>query len=156
MAPLLAHRLRCPSLDLDLTIEQGAGRSVAALFEEGEALFRELESRALEEALGRAGSLVLACGGGILERKENRELLVARARIVWLAVDPERAASRLTGPGAKTRPLLQGTVPVAEQLRALLRERRAGYAAAADTIVDTSQLTPEEVADRIAERLAVA
>jgi len=151
VAPLLAHRLRCPSLDLDLTIEQGAGRSVAALFEEGEALFRELESRALEEALGRAGSLVLACGGGILERKENRELLVARARI-----DPERAASRLTGPGAKTRPLLQGTVPVAERLRALLRERRAGYAAAADTIVDTSQLTPEEVADRIAERLAVA
>jgi len=129
---------------------------VAALFEEGEALFRELESRALEEALGRAGSLVLACGGGILERKENRELLVARARIVWLAVDPERAASRLTGPGAKTRPLLQGTVPVAERLRALLRERRAGYAAAADTIVDTSQLTPEEVADRIAEQLAVA
>ena len=156
VAPLLAQRLRCPCVDLDREIERRAGRSVALLFEEGEARFRELESRALRELLERTESLVLACGAGILEKSVNRELLATRARVVWLEVDPESAAARLQGAGAAERPLLHGEGPLVERLRSLLMSRRPRYAAAAHTIVDTSGLTPEEVADRIAERLAVA
>jgi len=143
-------------VDLDREIERRSGRSVASLFEEGEARFRELESRALRESLEGAETLVLACGAGILGRSENRALLKTRARVVWLEVDPETAASRLTGAGVTERPLLHGAGPLVERLRRLLEARRTGYAAAAHAIVDTSGLTPEEVADRIAERLAIA
>ena len=156
VAPLLAQRLRRSCVDLDREIERRAGRSVALLFEEGEGTFRELESRALQDSLEGTRSLVLACGAGVLERSENRELLTTRAKVVWLAVDPETAASRLSGPGAAERPLLHGAGSLVERLRTHLEARRAGYAAAAHTIVDTSGLTPQEVADRIAERLAVA
>ena len=156
VAPLLAQRLRRPCVDLDREIERRSGRSVASLFEEGEARFRELESRALRESLEGAETLVLACGAGILGRSENRALLKTRARVVWLEVDPETAASRLTGAGVTERPLLHGAGPLVERLRRLLEARRTGYAAAAHAIVDTSGLTPEEVADRIAERLAIA
>ncbi len=155
VAPLLARRLRCPSLDLDAAVERRAGRSVTSLFEEGEATFRGLETLELEEALRGEGPLVLACGGGVLLRSENRALLGARARVVLLEVDPETAAVRLRGAGAAERPVLQGRSPV-ERLRALLSERGPAYAAAADAVVNTTGLTPEEVADRIAERLTVA
>ena len=73
MAPILARRLGCPGADLDREIERRAGRAVRAIFEdEGEERFRDLESIALAEALGGEGSLVLACGGGILGRAANR------------------------------------------------------------------------------------
>ena len=156
VAPLLAQRLRHPCVDLDREIERRAGRSVATLFEEGEARFRALESGALRDSLEGTEALVLACGAGILERSENRELLTTRAKVVWLAVDPESAAARLLGAGVTERPLLRGAGPLVERLRKLLETRRAGYAAAAHAIVDTSGLTPEEVADRIAEGLAIA
>lgn len=153
MAPILARRLGCPGADLDREIERRAGRAVRAIFEdEGEERFRDLESIALAEALGGEGSLVLACGGGILGRAANRDLLKSRARVVWLGVDPGEAAKRLPTSGAGERPLLSGGAP-AEGLRALLELRRGAYAAAADATVDTDGLAPEEVAERVLARL---
>jgi shikimate kinase len=153
VAPILARRLGCPGADLDREVERRAGRAVGAIFEdEGEERFRDLESLALAEALGGGGSLVLACGGGILGRAANRDLLKSRARVVWLSVDPGEAAKRLRTSGAEERPLLSGSAP-AERLRALLELRRAAYAAAADATVDTDGLDPEEVADSVLARL---
>ena len=149
MAPILARRLGCPGSDLDREVERQSGRAVAAIFEDGgEERFRDLESLALAHALGGEGSVVLACGGGILGRAANRELLRSLARVVWLVVDPEEAAKRLRASGAGERPLLSGGAPV-ERLRALLERRRPVYAAAADATVETDGLTPEEVAERI-------
>lgn len=150
MAPLLARLIRCSSVDLDREIERLAGRSVDAIFEEeGEERFRDLESLALAHALGGAAPVVVACGGGILGRAANRDLLKSRARAFWLQVDPETAARRLSGPGEPARPLLRGG-PVEERLRSLLDRRGPAYAEAADATVETSGLTPEEVAERIA------
>lgn len=153
VARLLAIRLGVESVDLDVEVERGRGRSVSAIFEEeGEAGFRDLESRALEEVLAGSRPVVVACGGGILERPENRELLASRALVVWLAVDPTIAAERLKAPGAGTRPLLKGS-PLPERLRALLECRAESYADAADEVVSTDGSTPEEIADRIATRV---
>lgn len=149
MAPILARRLGCSHADLDREVERRSGRAVSAIFEqEGEERFRDLESLALAQALGAAEPVVLACGGGVLGRAANRELLSARARVIWLTVEPGEAAKRLRAPGSTGRPLLHGGAPE-EGLRALLQRRGAAYAAAADATVETDGLVPEEVAERI-------
>jgi shikimate kinase len=146
-------RLGCAGADLDREIERQAGRAVPAIFEEeGEERFRDLESLALAQALGGEGPLVLACGGGILGRAANRDLLKSRARVVWLTVDPRVAAARLLASGSGGRPLLSGGPPV-ERLRALLLRRGPSYAAAADATVETDGLSPEDVAGRVLARL---
>jgi len=140
-------------VDLDREIERLAGRSVRAVFEEeGEERFRDLESLALAHVLNGDSPVVVACGGGVLGRAANRELMRSRARALWLQVDPETAARRLGGPGEPMRPLLAGG-PAEARLRSLLEGRGPAYAAAADASVDTSGLTPGEVAERIAAEI---
>jgi shikimate kinase len=153
VAPLLARRWGCAGADLDREVERQAGRAVPAIFEEeGEERFRDLESLALAQALGGQGPVVLACGGGVLGRAANRDLLKEHAKVVWLTVEPQEAARRL-GPGeSDERPLLSGSTP-AERLRVLLQRRGPAYAAAADVTVETDGLSPEEVAERVAAAL---
>jgi shikimate dehydrogenase len=79
--------------------------------------------------------------------------LKAHARVVWLRVDPAKAAERLRSPGEAARPLLREG-PLEERLRTLLEARREGYESAAEAVVDTDGCTPEQVADRIAMILA--
>jgi shikimate kinase len=146
---LLARSLGCVSADLDRAVERLAGRPVPAIFaEEGEERFRDLESLALAELLQGPPPVVLACGGGVLGRAANRELLNQRARVVWLTVEPEEAAARLGITGWRERPLLRGA-PDAPQLRELLDRRAAAYAEAAHRRVKTDGLTPAEVAARV-------
>lgn len=164
VAPLLARRLGFECVDLDREIERLASASVAAIIDaRGEEAFRELESRALEGALAGGGppaiaaadparGKVVACGGGILNRVGNRELLKRRAWVVWLRVAPTVAAVRLeagASAGSEVRPLLRGG-PLAARLQALLDARAAAYAAAADVEVETGGRAPEEVAGAIA------
>ena len=149
IAPLLAQRVGFEAVDLDEAVERMAGMTVAAIFEtRGEERFRDLEARALAEALDRPRSVV-ACGGGILVRPENRARLEERAWVAWLTVDPVVAAARLARGATPERPLLRGD-PSGAALVALLAERAAAYAAAADVQVPASEGTPDAVAERIA------
>jgi shikimate kinase len=155
VAPLLARRLGMEAVDLDEQVERVAGMSVAAIFEtQGEPRFRALEAAALREALDadqsseRSAGLVLALGGGVLGRDENRSLLRERGFVAWLQVAPETAARRIGSAGAAARPLV-GAAPVA-RLRELLAAREEGYRAVAHAVIDTEGRTPEEVAESVA------
>jgi len=142
------------SVDLDREIERLAGASVSAVLDaEGEERFRDLESLALAEALDGSGARVVACGGGILGRARNRQLLKERARVVWLRIDPGTAAARLRAPDTPERPLLRGP-SLEERLGDLLASRAAGYALAADVSVEAGGAGPEGIADRIVALIA--
>src|SRR5437868_15290814 len=85
VGPLLAARLGASFCDLDAEIERAAGRTVAEVFAaEGEPAFRAREARALYALIERAGGAVIALGGGALGRPENRELVLATGRLIWL------------------------------------------------------------------------
>lgn len=172
VAPLAAARLGFPAVDLDADVASASGRSAASFFGAGEgAAFRALEAAALERALaGRKPGVVLACGGGIVTAPETRSLLRSRAFVVWLRVSPARALARLGSEGIRERPLLSGAAEqeggaseagaaeggaarfeaAAEALDRLLRERAPLYEAAADAVIDTDGLSPDEVAERVA------
>lgn len=135
-------------------MEAAAGEPIAVLFaRRGEAAFRDLEAEALRSALAddaREGRVV-ACGGGILERAENRDRLRERCVVVWLRVSPATAAARLDRAARSERPLLAGARAM-ERLEALLTARQAAYEAAADAIVETDGRSAEAVADEAASR----
>jgi shikimate kinase len=141
----LANRLGAGFVDLDERIEGAAGMAVGEIFaSRGEAAFREMERRAVREAVSVPGRVVSA-GGGAFVDTENRRLLKGYAPVFLLEVSPETVLARLSGDAA--RPLLAG--PDREhRIRELLRERAPSYAEA-DHAVRTDGRTVEQVADEI-------
>jgi shikimate kinase len=83
----LARSLRWDFVDLDHEISRSAGSTIPEIFERfGEERFRALEHEALVGALEGPLERVVACGGGIVERPENRERL-SRVPTVFLRED---------------------------------------------------------------------
>jgi shikimate kinase len=82
----LARSLSCAALDLDEFINAREGRSPRALIdEEGEAAFREIETRALRAALESVEACVIALGGGTWALERNRDAITEhRCLAVWL------------------------------------------------------------------------
>lgn len=143
---LLARRLVWNFLDLDAVVERHAGKSVAELFEEGEAAFRAAERHALRQAVQKPWT-VLALGGGTLLDADNLELALRSAVVVWLwaPLDVLRRRCRYEGESAR-RPLWD-----LDDLDDLYRAREPGYRQA-HLEVDASR-PPEEVAAEVAGRL---
>lgn len=122
LGKLLAERLGRAFVDLDEEVsrEDAALRATnelraagEILRDEGEPHFRDLEERALERVLSRTDALVLATGGGVVERARNRLLLRTRARCVWLVVPVEELQRRMRA-DATARPALLGGDPILE------------------------------------------
>src|SRR5262245_29173715 len=81
---LAAHR-GTEFADTDAEVEARAGRSISAIWEQdGEALFRELETQALGAVLATERPTVVAAGGGVVLSDHNRALLLAHGPVVWL------------------------------------------------------------------------
>lgn len=89
-ARLLHCSLGRPMLDTDQEIEARAGMSIQQIFRQyGEPYFRDLET-ALCQELSRQENLIVACGGGLPLRQENRDLLRQSGKVVFLNRDPQR------------------------------------------------------------------
>jgi shikimate kinase len=143
---LVAEELGWEYLDSDAEVEQATGLSVPALFaRDGEEAFREAETDALRRACTSTRPVVVSVAGGAVLRAENRALLRACGRVVWLRARIETLAVRV-GDGVG-RPLLDGDPYAA--LRRLDAVRRPLYAEVADDIIDVDELSPDEVATRI-------
>lgn len=141
----LARRLRRHFVDLDTLIEKTEGCKIREIFaRQGEAYFRGLEKKMLNEVLARPGQ-VIATGGGIVMDEENLRLLQEKSRLVGLTASTEALLSRV-GRNSK-RPLLKGG-DVRARVEELLRERQGHYAQAKITI-DTSGLTIDQVVGKI-------
>ncbi len=133
-------------VDLDEMVEDRAGMGIPDIFaQSGEGRFRELETEALRELVA-AHHTVLATGGGIVTRAENRRLLRELGKVFWLDAPAETLLSRIGDD--ENRPMLRGGDPL-KRIEALLAERREFYGEASDIHLDTSELQPDEIAERI-------
>src|SRR5947209_3837687 len=84
VARVLAERLGWDWVDADQAIEKREGRSIRAIFaSDGEESFRDLESMLLVE-LFLQKPLVVATGGGVVLRENNRRILRESERVIWL------------------------------------------------------------------------
>ena len=119
----LARMLGRPFVDIDEAIQQDTGRGAAQIIsEDGEEAFRAIETRVTGSYCARSG-MVIACGGGVVTRPENRDLLRQNGRIVLI----DRPLSELSSVG---RPVSQ-----ARGVEALARERCHLYHEWADVIL---------------------
>jgi len=147
VGPLLASRLGVPFLDLDHEIEAQAAMRVRDIFErEGEAGFRAREAAALRHL--SESDAVIALGGGALGRPKNLERVLAAGTLVWLDAPDDELLARIGDPSS--RPLLEGDP---RAVLARLRQERQGQYGHAQMRIDTSGLSPEQVAARIEEQL---
>lgn len=149
---LVAASLGRPFVDIDDEVAATAGSSVADLFAGGgESAFRALEEEALARCLAAEADTVIAAGGGVVVREENRARLGA-ARVVWLRARPATLAVRVGD--ATSRPLLAGASGVDEaeaRLAELAAERVGLYEAVADVVVDVDGLSADQAAARVLE-----
>ena len=120
----IARSLGRPFVDIDEAIAQQTGRSAAQIIEsEGEDAFRTVETQVTGTVAAKSG-LVVACGGGVVTRPENRDLLRQNGHVVML----DRPLGELSSKG---RPMSR-----AKGVEQLARERMGAYRSWADLIIE--------------------
>ena len=143
----VARRLKAEFVDVDELIEREQGRSVRDIFAaRGEPAFRALEAEAVERLVA-GPARVISPGGGWAAQPGSLEAVRERGVTIWLQVDPAVAVQRASRTGG--RPLLDGPDPLG-RMEALIERRRARYEAAQATL-DTTTLTPDQAAEKVAE-----
>lgn len=146
---LLAKHLKRPFVDADWYISEKAGADIPWIFEkEGEAGFRERESRAMEELTSMSG-IVLATGGGVVERVCNREYL-KHGLVIFLDASVETQLTRTKKD--KNRPLLQTENPKTI-LETLYQRRLPLYREVADIVIPTGRAYPKQMMGEILDVL---
>ena len=119
----LARMLGRPFVDIDEAILADTGRSAAQIIQEdGEEDFRRVETEVTASYCKRSG-MVIACGGGVVTRPQNRDLLRQNGRVVLV----DRPLDELSDKG---RPVSQ-----AKGVERLAAERMHLYHEWADVIL---------------------
>jgi shikimate kinase len=163
----LAVALDWDWVDVDTLIEERAGDSIAGIFRTGgEGAFRVIESQVIED-LSERQHVVIATGGGSVLADMNRAAMRKDGFVVCLDARPETIANRLGQPSAKAgmaelygtridadpaappreRPLLAGGDPLGRIVE--LKGARQSLYAQADFIIQTDDLTPDQVTHQI-------
>ena len=146
----VASRLGLTFLDCDEEIEKRSGASVNLIFDiEGEAGFRERETRMLEELLQR-DHVLIATGGGVVTVPENRALLKRAGLVVWLRTSVAQQLRRLELD--RKRPLLQ-TPDRRARLEAMAEQRNPLYADVSDLEFSSGQRSVPRVAQALMDTI---
>ncbi len=148
---LLAADLRLDFKDTDKEIEDRSGVDIPWIFDmEGEAGFRDREAAMLDE-LTQLDKTLLATGGGVILKPENRKAMAGRGRVVYLMTSIDEQVRRTARD--KKRPLLNTEEP-RKVLTDLMSLRHPLYEEIADYVIDTDGRSPKSVAQELTRMLS--
>ena len=143
----LSKNMQKPFIDLDSEIEKTGGNSVSEIFDrDGEERFREMET----EQLKQYSESVVACGGGIVLKLENRHFIKENGIAILLTASMGELSQRLSD--SDNRPLLANDI-TEEALTKLWLERQLDYLNTADFTIETGGKNPEELSEEIFLRI---
>ena len=143
----LSKNMQKPFIDLDSEIEKTGGNSVSEIFDrDGEERFREMETEQLKQYSGS----VVACGGGIVLKLENRHFIKENGIAILLTASMGELSQRLSD--SDNRPLLANDI-TEEALTKLWLERQLDYLNTADFTIETGGKNPEELSEEIFLRI---
>jgi shikimate kinase len=145
----LAYLLRWQFIDADVLIEERAGKSIREIFaQEGEAGFRDRESELLREVSNRQDH-VIATGGGIILREENRKLLKETGFVVWLTATAPTLWERIQADTTTLARRPNLTVGGLAEIESLMEARLPLYEIGCDYRLSTEGESPERLATAI-------
>ena len=130
----LSSQLRMRYVDTDDVVERDSGRRISGIFaEDGEPVFRELESDAVRK-VSKLHNHVISTGGGVVLKEANMIELKRNGIVFCLTATAPEIYRRV---GHQThRPLLQTSDPLAK-IQSMLAERHPYYAEA-DHMISTT------------------
>lgn len=150
VAAELTKRLGVEQIEMDALIAKEAGMSISDIFATyGEEHFRQLETDMLRK-FKDLKPVVVSCGGGVVLRDENVDIMKGQGKIVWLTATPQTVYERVKD--STDRPVLNGNMNV-EYIGELMAKRQERYQAAADIMVVTDGKTVEQICDEILEKI---
>ncbi len=152
VASSLSKFLPFQVIEMDDTIERLEEKKISEIFEsKGEEAFRTMETSLLR-VLSSQNNQIISCGGGIVLKEENIELMKKTGTVCLLWASAKTVYNRLSED--TSRPLLQNKKSV-EEIQTMMNSREKYYRNAADITVDVDEMTPEAVASELVKELAL-
>ncbi len=158
IGPILANTLGFDFVDVDKLIEEREGKSVKQIFQDqGEAYFRILEWKVIEE-VSSCNNRVISLGGGAMMEQRNFDFVKNSGIIVYLYSSPEHLLQRLQN---KTdRPVLSNSdgdrldLPELRERILTLYAARVPIYSQAHITIDTDQRKVGKTVDDIVKKLS--
>lgn len=127
-----------PFYDADHFLEEQEGTKISEIFSsQGEAHFRDLETKYLRKLCEMDG-IVLSLGGGAVLRPENVEIIKNNGLLIYLDTPFFRIIKNLSA--STTRPLIEKGEDRLTEIKRLYHARKMVYRRAADCIVRSPRL----------------
>ena len=146
----IRRKFHMEMIEMDEQIEKQEDMRITEIFKEyGEEYFRNLETELLKKIVKRENQIV-SCGGGVVLREENVQMMKESGAVVLLTASPQTILERVQK--NHNRPLLEGKKTV-EDIRVMMENRCERYEAAADWIICVDGKESEDISVTIYEEM---
>ena len=137
-------------IEMDQIIVEQNQMAISDIFKlYGEEHFRDLESALLEEVQMKENQVV-SCGGGVVLRKKNVDIMRQNGIIILLTASPETILKRVEND--VSRPVLEGKKTI-QGIAGLMETRREKYEMAADVTIHTDEKSIAQICEEIQEKM---
>ncbi len=151
IARQLSKKLKMECLDLDDIMAGRLALSTPEIVQKhGWEYFRDQES-AIATEVATTNNTLVSTGGGVILKPQNVAALKKNGIIIFLRASVDVMVRRLGN--TSDRPPLTNARSLKAEVTQVLKERQSLYEAAADMIIDTDTLKPQQVTRQIIERL---
>ena len=151
VAEAMESRYGMKRIEMDQIIVEQNQMAISDIFKlYGEEHFRDLESALLEEVQMKENQVV-SCGGGVVLRKKNVDIMRQNGIIILLTASPETILKRVEND--VSRPVLEGKKTI-QGIADLMETRREKYEMAADVTIHTDEKSIAQMCEEIQEKMS--
>jgi len=150
LGALLAQNLNWQYVSTDLILEQRHQKKIAEMVKEsGWKSFREAEHSIIQDIEDRY-NVVIDCGGGVIEREDNMDLLKTDSLIIWVDAKLEDLRKRISKNLDERPHLTRSNLQL--DIKENYQRRKPLYHKYAHMKVDSSENSPQELCQKILNR----
>lgn len=147
---ILSDLLGVQYIDTDEVVVQNVGKTIAEIFDrEGESGFRKFECNVIQK-ISADPLVIISVGGGAILDEKNVQHLRSIATIVFLTAEADVLWQRISSDSktSQTRPALTNLSGL-DEMKQLLKDRSLQYEQACIYTVDTTNKSPDQIAQEI-------